>query len=436
MKLRGLWGLVFFALSAGVYGLEWNVDSVTSFAGTNEPSPPSLVSEELIGSLTAPVDSLGGGWQLKAHSLAAYPSPFQSDLDVLQFTFAWAKPVDQMKLLKWSLGRVALAEPTGLILTHPADGLKLAFDYFGFNVDLGLGYTGFVNRIASEISLTRADVIHANDYFASPRLLGTLTGSVKLFDVHKLSLSAVAQKDLNRSSDLVNSNTQYQSNTNGGTLDTQYFTLQAEGPIIERLFYKTFGTLGTGSTLSWVSDTNSQTGYSYQYRPIVSFLTGATVAYFVPDWLNSSFTARVLVASGDGAAQSTVEGNVSNLSTLFTPVTPTTLGLTFNPGLTNLIYYELGGTVKPIPGQSLATGAKVLGFQRALSGVVNASGVTNAGPVWMGEEVDLTAGWPVYSDLNVTASTGLFFPTAGTFVSGTTGSTFQYSVSLGVTVSL
>lgn len=420
----------------GVSGLEWQVDSTTSLEVSNEPSTPSIFSEELLGSLTVPVDQHGGGLEVKAHTTAAVPASLSADFDLLAFTFAYVKPTDELKLLKWSLGRVTLSEPTGLILNHPGDGFKLDLDYGDLNLSIGTGYTGFVSRVSSEISLTRADELHASDYFASPRLVGFLTGSMKVFDTQKFSLSALAQKDLNKASDLVSANTETQSNTNGGTLDTQYITFKAEGPVIERLFYEGFVTLGTGSTLSWVSDTGSLTGYSYQYRPIVSFLLGGSVSYFMPAWLDSSYTARLLVASGDRAAQSNVEGNVSNLSTLFTPITPTTLGLTFNPGLTNLVYYELGGTVKPVPGQSLVTGAKVLGFQRAVAGVVNASGVVSGGPVWMGEEVDLTAGWPVYSDLNATAGAGFFFPSAGTFVAGTAGSSFQYSLSIGATLSL
>jgi len=429
--------LVTLALvAAGAQALDWNVDSTTSLQVTNEPSPPSIFSEELIGSLNLPVDSHGSGLEVKAHTIAGVPATLSGDFDVLAYTFAYVKPADDLKLLKWSLGRVTLSEPTGLILNHPGDGFKLDLDYGGLDLVVATGYTGFVSRVSSGISLTRADEIHASDYFASPRLVGSITGSATFFDTQKFTLSALAQKDLNKSSDLVSQYTNGQSNTNGGTLDTQYLTFKAEGPIIERLFYQGFFTLGTGSTLSWVSDTGSTTGYSYQYKPIVSFLLGGSVSYFVPDWLDSSFTARLLAASGDGAVQSTVEGNTNNLTTLFTPITSTTLGLTFNPALANLIYYELGGTVKPIPGQTLVAGAKLLGFQKAVSGPVNASGVLSTGPVWMGQELDLSAGWPVYSDLNATAGVGLFVPSAGTFVAGTSGASFQYSLSLGATLSL
>jgi len=256
------------------------------------------------------------------------------------------------------------------------------------------------------------------------------------FDAHKFTASVLAQKDLNPSSDLISPYTTTSSSTSGGTLDTQYLTLKAEGPVVKRLFYEAFATLGTGSTLSWVPDSVATQGSSYQYKPIVAFLGGGSLTYFQPEWLNAAFTGRVLFASGDSSASSAVEGNSSDLSTLFLPVTTTTLGVVFSPGLSNLIVYQLGGTVKPVPGQSLVTGLTVLGFQRAVTGVINAPGVLRTGPSWLGEEFDLTASWPVVSDVSVTTALGGFAPNSGTYLSGSTGDTFQYAWDLGVTLSL
>jgi hypothetical protein len=416
--------------------LEWQVDSSTLLQLGNQPSPPTIFSETLAGSIQVPFDPQGGGFEAKAHTMVGLPFVGSTDFDVLAFTFAYLKPAEDLKLLKFSVGRVAFSEPTGLILNHPADGFKLALDYGGVNLSVAAGYTGFVNRINSGISMTIEDQNQAQQWFASRRMLGSVQADTTLFGGQKFSFSALAQQDLNPSSDMVPQYSTVYSTTQGGTLDTQYLTLKAAGPIVDKLFYEAFGTLGTGSTLSWLSDSTSPTGFSYQYKPIVSFLLGGSVTYFKPEWLNASFTARVLGASGDGTATSAIEGNVHNLSTLFIPITPTTLGLVFNPGLSNLIYYELGGTVKPIPGQPLVTGAKLLGFQRAVAGVVNDPGVVSYGPVWMGQELDLSASWPVYSDLNVTVGAGGFLPSSGTYAPSTTGSSFQYALEIGAEMSL
>ena len=90
--------------------------------------------------------------------------------------------------------------------------------------------------------------------------------------------------------------------------------------------------------------------------------------------------------------------------------------------------------MKPISGVPLVMGTKFFGFQRLVSGMVNASGVLSTGPVWMGEEVDFSASWQPYSDLQVTASLGAFLPTAGTFAAS--APTFQYAAKIGAKLSL
>ncbi len=66
---------------------------------------------------------------------------------------------------------------------------------------------------------------------------------------------------MNPSSDLIPEYANIQSATQGGSLDTQYLTLKAEGPVVDRLFYEAFVTMGTGSTLSWLADPNSTTAF-------------------------------------------------------------------------------------------------------------------------------------------------------------------------------
>jgi hypothetical protein len=108
----------------------------------------------------------------------------------------------------------------------------------------------------------------------------------------------------------------------------------------------------------------------------------------------------------------------------------------FNPSLANLAYFELGGSLKPLPFLPLTVGAKALGFQRMVAGQINAPGVLRLGPQWMGQELDFNAGWAPFSDLTVTGALGIFLPTAGTFAAGTPGASFQYALQTGVKLSL
>jgi hypothetical protein len=329
-----------------------------------------------------------------------------------------------------------VTEPTGLILTHPADGSKWAFNYGGFNLTLVTAYTGFVLKTSSSMAPSQTD-LNNTGLFASPRFIGSVEGSFTVFDSHEITFSALAQQDLNnRDSFIKEWSTVQDTSGKGGALDTQYLTLKADGPIVERLFYDVFGTFGAGNTLSWVSDPASQTLYSYSYKPIMSYLGGASLTYFLPDFFSSSFSGRVLLASGDSDWTEPVEGNHQGDSTMFTSLTGTSLGVVFNPSLANLAYFELGGSLKPLPFLPLTVGAKALGFQRMVAGQINAPGVLRLGPQWMGQELDFNAGWAPFSDLTVTGALGIFLPTAGTFAAGTPGASFQYALQTGVKLSL
>ncbi len=156
--------------------------------------------------------------------LVGYPFTAYADFDVLAASYAFQQPGSSFQVLKGTVGRFTLTEPTGLILAHPGDGLKFELAYGNFTFDIAEAYTGLVNRASSGISLTLEDQAHSSDYLASPRLIGSLEAGATLFGNHKLTLGALAQHDLNPVDDLVAVNTNLQSSAKGGILDTQYYT--------------------------------------------------------------------------------------------------------------------------------------------------------------------------------------------------------------------
>jgi hypothetical protein len=421
---------------SGVGAQEFQVDSATNFNLGSVPGSPYSLGERIDGQFNLPFDQKGGGVDFAAHVGASLPAELSYDLDQLTFTFVYNKPASDLTSLVWTLGRFAVSEPTGLIFSHPADGSKWAFNYGGFNLTLVTAYTGFVLKNSSSLTPSLTD-LNSTSMFASPRFVGSVEGDLTVFDSHEISISAFAQQDLNNRDSFIKEWSTVQDSTGkGGALDTQYLTLKVSGPIVERLFYDVFGTFGAGNILSWVADSASQTLYSYSYKPIMSYLGGAEVTYFLPDFFSSSFSGRVLLASGDSDWTEPVEGNHAGDSTMFTPLTSTTLGVVFSPSLANLAYFEVGGSAKPLPFLPLTLGAKALGFQRLTAGQVNAPGVLRLGPQWMGQELDFSAGWTPFSDLTVTGALGMFLPSAGTFASGTPGESFQYALQTGVKLSL
>jgi len=425
-----LLGTALVSLSTGLHALEWQVSSATTLNLGNIPSPPTLFQEELFGNLNHPFDTKGGGFEVSAHAWVGYPATAAADFDTLNFKFVYQDPGTEVKQLTWTLGRYLLTEPTGLIVNQPVDGSALDFDLGGFGFRLAAGYTGLVMRSTTTLVLSAADQ-DTKQLLASPRFFGSVDSSLT-FSGHTITFDALAQQDFTPESKLAKEGSLFESGK-GGRVDTQYLTLKADGPIADRVFYTAFATLGTGTTLSVLP---SGVDGIYKYKPITAMLGGFEVSWFVPTFLSSAFSARAIFASGDADASSAVEGNTKGNATLFLPVNTTTLGTAFNPALSNLGYYELNGSVKPLSGESLVLGAKVLGFQRLVTGTVNAPGVLSNGPLWLGQELDVYASWQPYSDLQLMASVGAFLPTSGTYASSTTGSGFQYALTTGVNLSL
>jgi len=436
MNLRNLvLGTLLVAVSPGLPALEWEVDSDTTLGASNIPSPPANIEEELLGNVAVPLDTKGGAFVASAHAWVGYPSTAAADFDTLNFRLVFLDPGLDVKKLTWTLGRYMLTEPTGLIVNQPVDGSQADFRFGAYDIKLSAGYTYLVQRSTTTMVLSVADQ-ESEDLLTSPRFFGSIESNIDLPAGHTLSLNALAQQDLTSKGKLIDTWSTTPVNDEGGKVDTEYLTAKAEGPLplTDRLFYSVFATFEAGSTLSLLTD--SSNGYSYEYKPITAMLGGFEVSWFYPQFLSSSVTARAVFASGDGDYDSPIEGNRSGNATFFIPVTTTTLGTAFNPALSNLGYYELGGSVKPWDGQELVTGAKLLGFQRLVAGTVNASGVLRNGPIWMGQEIDGYASWQPYSDLQVTVSLGAFMPTSGTFASSMDGSSFQYALNAGVNLSL
>ena len=421
-------------LATGSYALDWQADSLTTATLANTPSPPTNIEEELLGSVKVPFDLNGSGFEVSAHTWVGYPSTAAADFDTLNFHFVYLKLNDEIKKLQWTFGRYLLTEPTGLIANQPVDGSKLDFDFNGIGLKIAAGYTGLVMRSTTTLVLSLADQ-RSEDFLASPRFFGAFESSIPLAaSGHTLTVAALAQQDLTPTSKLVNEWSTTPEADKGGKVDTEYLTLKADGPLADKVFYTAFATFEAGRTLSFLTDSSNSS--FYEYKPITAFLGGVQASWFVPELLSAAFSFRALFASGDGDVDSPYEGNTKDNSTFFSPVNTTVLGAVFNPGLSNLGYYELNGSVKPIAGQEFVVGSKLLGFHRLVTGTMNASGVLRLGPIWLGEELDVYSSWQPYSDLSLTASVGAFLPTSGTYASSTTGSGFQYALTTGFDLSL
>jgi len=446
--------LVFLAASVFAGEAQFGLDSTTSAALGNSDSTVFSAGERLDGWWKMPLGTAGSVFEGSAHfsldmdlnddsnpsvdsGVSFDPS---GDLDLLRlaFVFPSAGNAERMKL---DVGRLPLKDPTGLIVSHPADGALLGFDYSRLSFSIQGGYTGLVLRKSNRIAVSLFDRLAAADDSrltgGSRLLMLARVDAPKVFG-QSVGLSFLAQQDLNPEDDLVAEWETEEVTGTGGKVDTQYTSLVVSGPVVPNLFYDAWFTFGSGRTLSYLKDTESATGFSYQYVPILSYLTGFSVDYYRPALYNAAFNFRFVYASGDADAASAVEGTVADSSKRFVPLTGSSFGVVFSPSLSNLIVAELGGSVKPFASYRIQTGAKLFAFFRPTDGAMGVSGLdATEASSWLGFETDLYGNYRITSDLGVSLKTGVFFPgisPSGAFNSD--ASAFQYSVQLAATLGM
>ncbi len=426
--------------------VEYGVDSTTQAGTGNADSTVFSLGERLDGWWKMPLNAKGIVFEGSAHvsldmnvNSDSNPSVDSGvvwdpagDLDLLRVSFAFPDTAGT-ELMKIDLGRLPLKDPTGLIVSHPADGARLGFDYSRIKFSLQAGYTTLVLRKSNNIALSVYDQLASVDdsrVLGSSRLLMLARFDMPEILGQSLSLSFLAQQDLNPEADLVTEWSTAEVSGASGKVDTQYTSVKLSGPVVPNLFYDAWFTFGSGRTLSYLDS-------SYQYVPILSYMTGFSMDYYRPELYSAAFNFRFIFASGDADAKASVEGTITDNSKRFVPLTASNLGVVFSPKLSNLIVAQLGGSIKPLSGYRIQTGAKMFAFFRPTVGRgISGLDPTESSP-WLGFETDLYGNYRITSDLGLSLNTGVFFPgksPSGAFASD--ASALQYSVQLALTLGM
>jgi hypothetical protein len=348
--------------------------------------------------------------------------PYLFDLELLRADW---RPIP---LLRVEAGRMAMSDFSGLVLRHTLDGLRLGFDLPFAKIGVGAGFSGLLLKPVSTILMSRTDSADQADnavYFAAPRLVEELEVLFpQLLLRQDLRLSILLQQDLRAASSLIAEGEEQATvaGLSGGRLSTQYFGLGLSGPIAASLYYDVFGYLNTGQTLSYVVDSGSGTGYSWQYRPILAGLAGVGVRYFAEQALYSLVELRGVFASGDTDSSGYLEGNTNERSGMFVPISQVTEWVAFSPQLGNLLVVEASYSLKPFAKSRTATLdrlqtlARVATFLRPSLGPISESSLDPASTSrYLGTEADLIARYRPFSDFGLALSLGAFFPSSSTF---------------------
>ena len=388
--------------------------------------------------LGSAVEFAGSGYIKPTFSTGDEAFSFNYGLELLRLEIATKDPVSGMKSFTCDLGRFTFSDPSGYVLSSPADGASFFFRYPDVQVAVRSAYTGLLFRDDSQIMMSLADrgrIAEGTDFTGSPRFISEAEIAFpRVFDQF-IVLSFLAQTDLNSGNNVLSEGDTVYAAGEGGKFNTQYFGLKSTGGI-STASYTAFCVYGTGSTLSWIADT--ATSGSYQYKPVSSFLGGLNVS--VPlrlpqPFSGTSVAGQLLIASGDRDASDSTEGNTDGMYTAFSAMNTTTLANVFSPNLSNLVLAGANfATSLPVSSYRVDGTAGILAFFRPTAGPVSVSGIDpNSTSSYLGTELDLGISSRILSDVALSFKGGIFFP-GNAFASANRA--LQYSADLTVMVSM
>jgi hypothetical protein len=253
---------------------------------------------------------------------------------------------------------------------------------------------------------------------AAPRLVEKLEVLFpNLLPRQDLTVSVILQQDFRSSGSLIQAGEQQQfvTDLSGGRLTSEYFGLGLSGAIVSAFYYDAFFYFSLGSTLSYVADSASPTGSSYQYEGIQAFLGGIGLRYYSEALLSSRVELSAIVSSGDADNTTFLEGNTSGASTLFVPISQETLGIAYQPQWGNLIQISADYSFKPVTNLQLMM--KVQSYLRPTTGAIYTLNLDpSSSNLYLGTEIDGIANFRPFSDLGVAMSIGFFLPNGNAFI--------------------
>lgn len=345
--------------------------------------------------------------------------PYLFDLDALYFD--GATQAGELSRVGGRIGRFGIADATGYVLDHRIDGAQFSVSAPGYVLSFSAGYTGLLLKPTNDVVMSRLDLIDEEDddvFLAPPRLLGLAELRLpEVFPAQDLTVSLALQEDLRPEDELIDEGESTLQTVGGGRVDTQYTTVELEGAITPTLFYTVFGTFQTGRMLSYVEDEDTVTGFSYRYKPVFAGAGGAGMRYYFPEVLAQRTGLNVLFGTGDEDATSTIEGNEEGASTLFVPITGTTVGQVLGAGLGNTVSVHAFYSIKPFADsptreiRELQFGLDAFTFLRLVEGPVPADGVRASGSGnYLGSEIDASVNYRPFSDLGISLTGGIFLP--------------------------
>ncbi len=328
------------------------------------------------------------------------------DVDFLRFTGQYPALFGESSVLRASAGRFFMSDATAFILSDTVDGVETELALSGVRARLSAAYTGLLLNPVSGIIMTDADLTDSGDddeFFGARRLIGiTEVSFPEVFARQTVTVSAIGQWDLR------------DADTDEETLNSGYFGLVFDGPILPGLFYEV-----ASSGSPWASEVNDETENGF------GVLISTRLRYFRSDWRSSQFGLRGVMASGAG-----------DTLDQFVTISRDDVGIILDVPLRNIAFGEVSYSVVPFQTartrvfRDLQVGVSSRTFFRVSTDeVLDTTGVDALSDGHLvGNEAALNVGWRVLSDLGLSLTGGVFVPATGSSGVFSDERTVEYSV--------
>ncbi|MGO8693784.1 MAG: hypothetical protein ACLQMF_08960 [Rectinemataceae bacterium] len=343
----------------------------------------------------------GGSLDLIGQASYRYTAlrPYIFDLDLLRFTGLFPQALGTGTALELKVGRLNFSDATKLILDQTLDGVQVGLQFSGFQIRLAGAYSGLILNPSSNVRISADDWAEANDnsvFFGPKRLIAQAFLGSDIFAVQ-----ALAQFDMRGAGaeELIN---------------TQYLGIAGVPRLTPDLYLDYHLTGSYGQSTVNGSTTN-----------LISALAGLGLRFYAEQLADSRAYVKVTYATGFTPVVLLLNNvSVDN----FRPISEPTIGLAFSPQLANLLYLDLGYSLRPFSGNSSASlsnieplaGARVYfrdPVPLLVSGMPADILVNDLNPgstaLYLGTEITAGITARLLSDLGLSVVGGIFVPSAG-----------------------
>ena len=310
--------------------------------------------------------------------------PYLFDVDQLRLTGRYPGLLGSQSLLEASAGRFRFADPTARVMSHTADGARLRLRFPSYNIRLDAAYTGLQLNPNSDIRMTFADLVDEDDddeFFGPARVVGIAELAFPgLIGQHSLQLGVTGQYDLRDTKDTET------------TFNSGYYTVALSGPLVSDIYYN------TSATLMQAEEENGDS------EDFLGLLAIARLRYFRESFLFSRATLAGIYASGE-------QGPFDP----FRSISRQSMGTVFSRPLSDLIYGELGYSLRPFSGSDARSSSSLAGgIQTGLTlrsfFAATDPGLDGTDGRWYGNELTLSISSRPFADLGIGLTAGVFLP--------------------------